>query len=163
MRTALGLLARLFSFLSTPSHTRTRTRSHAARRAPPPAFADGWGHLGAVGESFYQPVLQRVARSGRVCWATLVPEPDNPFDGNSVVVQIQGETVGHLTRSDARRYQRRLLTLTTPMQVPAKLIGGERDKPNFGVLLDCRAVEQLPKPKPLRKKKVTVDPTDQPF
>jgi hypothetical protein len=116
-----------------------------------------------VGESQYQPVLQRVARSGRVCWATLVPEPDNLFYGNAVVVQIQGETVGYLTSSDARRYQRRLLTLTKPMQVPAKLIGGERGKPNFGVLLDCRAVEQLPKPKPVRKKKVAVDPTDQPF
>jgi hypothetical protein len=116
-----------------------------------------------VGESQYQPALQRVARSGRVCWATLVPEPDNLFDGNAVVVQIQGDTVGYLTRADARRYQRRLLALPKPMQVPAKLIGGERGKPSFGVLLDCRAVEQLPKPKPVRKKKVAVDPTDQPF
>ena len=98
-----------------------------------------------------------------MCWATLVPEPDSPFDSNTVSVHIYGEQVGHLSRADARRYQRRLLTLAEPIQVPAKLIGGERDKPSFGVLLDCRAVEQMPKPKPVRKKKVTVDPTDQPF
>jgi hypothetical protein len=45
----------------------------------------------------------------------------------------------------------------------AKLIGGTWGKPHFGVLLDCRAVEQRPTPKPARKKKVKVDPTDQPF
>lgn len=47
--------------------------------------------------------------------------------------------------------------------VPAKLIGGTRDKPNFRVLLDCREVEHMPSPKPVRKKKQVVDPTDQPF
>ncbi len=79
-----------------------------ARHRPPPDFRDGWGHLGGVGESQYQPALRRVPRTGRVCWATLVPEPDNPFDSNAVVVQIECETVGYLDRRDARRYQRRL-------------------------------------------------------
>ena len=82
----------------------------------------------------------------------------------AVAVQIRGETVGYLSRGDAPRYQRRLLALPAPMDVPAKLIGGERDKPSFGVLLDCREVEHLPKPKPLRRQrtKAVLDP-DQPF
>ena len=94
---------------------------------------------------------------------TLVPQPDNPFDGHAVVVQIQGQTVGYLSRSDARRYQSRLRALDQPKDVPAKLIGGTPDKPFFGVLLDCREIEALPKPKVVRRNKVVIDPTDQPF
>jgi hypothetical protein len=128
-----------------------------------PEFPEGWGPLSAVGESQYQPALRRVAQSGRVCWATLKPEPDNPFDSNAVCVQVQAETVAYLSRADARRYQRRLLLLSTPMRVPAKLIGGTSDKPTLGIILDCREVERLPKPPTGRKKRVKVDPTDQPF
>jgi hypothetical protein len=57
-----------------------------------------------------------------------VPEPDNAFDRNAVMVEIDGHTVGYLSRAEARRYQRRLLPLPEPMQVPAKLFGGTRDK-----------------------------------
>lgn len=152
----MGLLSRLWSFLSTPASPPPTGRH-------PPVFPDGWGHLGAVGESQYQPALRRVARTGRVCWATLVPEPENPFDPNAVAVQVEGATVGYLARRDARRYQRRLRALAEPMEVPAKLIGGTWGKPHFGVILDCRAVEQLPNPKPVRKTKVKVDPAEQPF
>jgi hypothetical protein len=49
------------------------------------------------------------------------------------------------------------------MRVPAKLIGGTWDKPSFGVLLDCREVEQLPLPKRTRKKKINSEADDQPF
>ena len=128
----MGLLRRLFSFLfkSDPPAT---AAPEALR--PAPAWPDGWGYLGAVGESQYQPALWRVASANRVCWATLLPEPDNPFDGNAVAVLVENETVGYLTRADARRYRRRLLALSEPMQVPAKVIGGTRDKPFFGVLL----------------------------
>jgi len=129
----------------------------------PPAFPEGWGPVSAVGESQYQHVLRRIAKSGRVCWALLVAEPDNPFDGNAVAVHIQGKTVAYLSRTDAKRYQSRLRTLATPMPVPAKLIGGTRHKPSFGVLLDCRALEAMPKPKTTRRKRPAVDPADQPF
>jgi hypothetical protein len=50
-----------------------------------------------------------------------------------------------------------------PMDVPGKLTGGTRDKPTIGIILDCRKVEALPKPPTVRKKKIKVDPTDQPF
>jgi hypothetical protein len=79
------------------------------------------------------------------------------------MVEIDRHTVGYLSRSDARRYQRRLLPLAEPMQVPAKLIGGTSDKPSFGVLLDHREVERLPTPKRPRRRKVETAADDQPF
>ena len=121
------------------------------------------GPLSAVGESQYQPALQRAAQSGRVCRATLVPEPENPLDGHAVAVKILGETVAYLSRGDARRYQSRLRALERLKDVPAKLIGGTPDKPSFGILLDCREVERLPKPKAVRQKRVAIDPSGQPF
>jgi hypothetical protein len=123
----------------------------------------GYGYIGAVGESQYQDALRQVSRNGRLCSATLVPEPDNPFDVNAVAVQIDGLTVGYLCRTDARRYQRRLLTLERPLVVPAKLIGGTDDKPSFGVLLDCREVERMPTPKRTRRKAEAFDAGEQPF
>lgn len=157
----MGLLFRLRSlFVTSPAiHLNAPTAGGSA-----PVFPEGWGPLSAVGESQYQPALRRVAsQRGRVCWATLVPEPDNPFDGKAVCVQVAGETVAYLSRRDAGRLQKRLLTLSAPMRVPAKLIGGTADKPSYGILLDCRQAEALPKPKPVRKRKVVVDPSDQPF
>jgi hypothetical protein len=162
----MGGLRRLWSSLFGSRHMGKDTEPPPVpdrSRPAPPAFEEVWGYLGAVGESQYQPALRQVARNGPLCWAALVPEPENLFDSNAVAVKIQGQTVGYLARADARRYQRRLLALAQSLEVPAKLIGGTRDKPSFGVLLDCREVERLPKPKPIRKKKVVVDPTDQPF
>ena len=78
-------------------------------------------------------------------------------------MQVDGLTVGYLSRRDAGRLQKRLLALSSPLRVPAKLIGGTGDKPTFGIIVDCRDAERLPKPKPVRKKKLVVDPSDQPF
>jgi hypothetical protein len=136
------------------------SRPRAQRSSP--ADWSGYGYLGVVGESQYQSALQQIARRGRLCEATLIPEPENPFDANAVVVKIQGEVVGYLPRSHARRYQRRLVTLTEPHRCPAKLIGGTRDKPSFVVLIDQREVERMPSPKRQRKKR-TIDPNEQPF
>jgi hypothetical protein len=171
---ACAMAVTLWNRARTPGQARSSTAPSIAtsptpqRSAPssyvdPPAWDDAeFGYLGAVGESHYQDALSRTAAAGRVCWATLVPEPENPFDSNAVMVQIRGETVGYLSRTEARRYQRRLLALEQPLQIPAKIIGGAQDKPSFGVLLDCRAAERLPKPKRARKPSV-VEPTDQPF
>jgi hypothetical protein len=123
---------------------------------------EGYGYLGAVGESQYQPALQQIARGGRICEATLVPEPDNPFDVNAVAVKVNGHVVGYLPRSHARKYQRRLLALTEPFRCSAKLIGGVEDKPSFGILLDTRVIEHMPTPKSPRKKHA-IDPNETPF
>ena len=53
--------------------------------------------------------------------------------------------MAYLSRTDARRYQRRLLLRSTPLEVPRRAIGGP-DKPTFGIILDCREVESLPTP-----------------
>lgn len=122
-----------------------------------------YGYLGVVGESQYQDALLDILRTGRICEATLIPEPDNKFDVNAIVVKIQSKVVGYIPRSHARRYQRRLLTLAEPLRCPAKLIGGTVEKPHIGVLLDSRAVEHMPTPKRRRKKQQAIDPTDTPF
>jgi hypothetical protein len=163
LRSLVGLSPTASAGSPAPVHPPRLGVAHPEPSRAAPEFPEGWGPLSGVGESQYQPALRRVAQSGRICWATLVPEPDNPFDGNAVCVKVQGETVAYLSRTDARRYQRRLLQLSAPMQVPAKLIGGTADKPTFGILVDCREVERLPKPTPVRRKKVATDPTDQPF
>ena len=142
--------------------SRLPTGASASRPAALTPDWSGYGYLGAVGESQYQPALKGIARRGRICEATLIPEPDNPWDVNAVVVKIGEQVIGYLPRSHARRYQRRLLTLIEPYRCPAKLIGGTSDKPSFGVLLDTRVLEHMPTPKKPRKKR-TVDPTDTPF
>jgi hypothetical protein len=90
---------------------------------PPVQHPDwqGYGYLGAVGESQYQPALRQIARAGRLCEATLVAEPDNPFDVNAVAVKIGGELIGYVPRSHARRYQRRLLTLGATNALPSEV------------------------------------------
>ena len=72
---------------------------------------DDWSEVvAAVGEASYQPALRRICGSDR--WedvrcevrAVLVPEPSNQFDPNAVMVQVDGQVVGHLSRGDAVEY-----------------------------------------------------------
>jgi hypothetical protein len=145
-----------------PRAAAVREQTPVIANSEPEPFS-GYGYLGVVGESHYQDTLRQVAIDGKLCSATLVPEPDNVFDVNAVAVQISGMTVGYLSRPEARRYQRRLLALEHAMVVPAKLIGGTDEKPSFGVLLDCREVEALRVPKRTRKKQQAFDASDEPF
>jgi hypothetical protein len=79
----------------------------------------GRADLEVVGESQYQQELWRAAGSvgpttERVrveVQAVLVAEPQNPYDSNAVAIQIGGDTVGYLSRSDAERYRSGLLAL----------------------------------------------------
>jgi hypothetical protein len=64
-----------------------------------------------VGTSHYQPALAEI--SGRrgdeeirfETQATLVPEPENPHDGNAIAVHVQGRLVGYLSRDENPRWQ----------------------------------------------------------
>lgn len=64
-----------------------------------------------VGESHYQGALRDICGSepdediAFDCVAVLVPEPNNPYDAAAVMVQIEGQLVGYLSRSDARAYR----------------------------------------------------------
>lgn len=53
------------------------------------------------GESFYAAALRGLAEGPRERWASLVPDPDNPYDPNAVKVVIDGIHVGHLDRGTA--------------------------------------------------------------
>jgi hypothetical protein len=100
-----------------------------------------------VGESQYQPMLQRVAKHGRSFRAILMPEPDNPYDRNAIrVVAEEGTTIGYLSREDALAYREVFALLTRHGHVGAcraKLIGGTPGKRTLGVLINLRDTEGL--------------------
>lgn len=66
--------------------------------------------VAAVGESNYQDALCSVCGSTKwealrhECLAALVPEPSNRYDADAVMVQVEGELVGYLSRGDAMDY-----------------------------------------------------------
>lgn len=102
--------------------------------------------LSVVGESFYQPALLAVtgAAAGEEvrhdCIAELVPEPENPHDPNAVKVMIEGQQVGHLSRSDALLHGPRIQSMLERKQPPIcrAFVGCAPDtgNPNLGVVLD---------------------------
>ncbi len=79
----------------------------------------GQEDLDVVGESHYQGELWRAIGRRRPSkdhvrvevQAVLVAEPQNRYDSNAVAVQVAGDTVGYLSRSDAARYRDGLLAL----------------------------------------------------
>lgn len=101
-----------------------------------------------VGESHYQENLEKIC-GGRTresqdlkVRATLIPESDNPYDKNAVRVDIQGKTVGHLSREAAGEYRRDLRAAgfqNAPATCWANVRGGWKrgqDEGHFGVKLD---------------------------
>ena len=66
--------------------------------------------VAAVGESNYQHTLRSACGSVRWedvaydCLAVLVPQPSNRHDPNAVMVQVDGQLVGYLSRGDAADY-----------------------------------------------------------
>lgn len=63
-----------------------------------------------VGESNYQEAIRKACswKEGTEtrfeCMAELVPEPDNRYDPNAIMVRIDGDCVGYLSRGDALKY-----------------------------------------------------------
>jgi hypothetical protein len=83
-----------------------------------------------VGESYYQPALERTAAMAvdggpplpvtvsvkderDLPWfqAVLVREPDNAYDSNAIAVYSPAGKIGHLSREDAEEYQDVLLAV----------------------------------------------------
>lgn len=102
----MSWLARLFKSGQTPPQG-TRTAKAL--------LLEGKENVPAVGESYYQPALRSAcgARAQEAvqmeCTAALLLEPDNPYDGNAVMVQANGQQCGHLPREDALRYRQAML------------------------------------------------------
>lgn len=119
--------------------------------ASPPAKLPGPGtfHIPVVGGSHYQEALETIC-GGRTEFgvrlqttALLVPDDQNPHDSQAVRVEIDGQTVGFLTRYLAGRYRKALEQAGQPMLVAscdAVIVGGwdrgAHDRGHFGVRLD---------------------------
>ncbi len=109
------------------------------------------GFIEVVGESRYQEACQKARASGqtvgnyREFWAALEPEPTNPADSEAVRVHLDGQTLGYLTRGDARTFRKthvEAISSGRPVFCHARPIGGSRDKPTIGIMLDFLLYEE---------------------
>jgi hypothetical protein len=96
---------------------------------------DGYRDVAIVGESNYQHHLKQVVGTpddngvAVSCVAFLIPEPTNQYDANAVRIDINGGTVGYLSKSDAVKFHRRLKReeLTGAItSCPAMIFGGKQ-------------------------------------
>lgn len=107
-----------------------------------------------VGESNYQTALAKLAGDhgpqspDLKATAKLIPENDNPHDSSAVRVEIEGHTVGYLSRDDARGFRRRLGSKKLSGQITscgAMIMGGFIDRngkrASYGVVLDMKPFE----------------------
>ena len=102
-----------------------------------------------VGESHYQDALESIAgpkdedSKQLECTAELVLDDDNKYDNQAVLVAIEGQKVGHLSRQHAREFRAELKRQNITVgvfKVPALIVGGwdrgDDDVGHFGVKLD---------------------------
>lgn len=133
---------------------------------------------GIVGESNYQDNIQnalgyidddqkRFREEGLT--AELFLEDDNPHDPeNAVRVEIEGEIVGYLSTSDAKRYRKAIkaLELSNIIGVCGAAISGKRpddyEDMNFGVFLDLDLKDLKVEPERVKPVKVIEEPLTQP-
>lgn len=105
--------------------------------------------LDVVGESYYQVALESICggRSNsyeeRIVEAILIHEDDNPYDNQAISINIHGKKVGHLSRSDARKYRKEMeragypgITATCSAMIVGGWDRGGGDQGHFGVKLD---------------------------
>lgn len=159
----MSIIEKIISFIinviTSKSDTKISTNDISAQQL----FLNGPGtyNIDVVGESNYQNALIKIcgghSRDGhnKVIRAQLIHENSNPHDNMAIRIDIQGMTVGYLTRTLAREFRKRLLESGypgKPASCNAIIVGGwdrgKGDKGHFGVRLD------LPEqPKRIRKKK----------
>lgn len=139
----MGLLNRLFG--RSPSPTAETRRPSPAATLVTATLYSGAETLEVVGESFHQDALWRIVggrRSDRVrhdVVASLVPEPDNPYDENAIKVLIDGQQVGHLSADDAAEYLPGLLRLidqsaSSAVALAGVVVGGGSRLDGIGML-----------------------------
>lgn len=134
-----------------PADIPTVTASYRLKVIRPAGAIAGPGtfSVDVVGESHYQDAIAFLcggkSREGvnHIVNATLVPEDDNPHDRQAVRVDVEGYTVGYLSRKHAREYRNQLRRTgypKSPMSCRAKIVGGWDRGPDdtgyFGVTLD---------------------------
>jgi hypothetical protein len=99
-----------------------------------------------VGVSFYQKVLEKIC--GNKCGkgldvftqADIIPDNDNPHDNNAVRVEIDGETVGHLSRKNAILWRSKMISdnHSGVVKCPAKIVWDKNydEEGSYGVWLN---------------------------
>jgi hypothetical protein len=114
-----------------------------------------WPEIGeycfeVVGESHYQKALRKHAGEHgedgceTYCSALLVPEDHNEYDNKAVRVTVGVDTVGYLSRDDARSFRRRLSTKKMSGEITgcnAVIKGGymrNGEKMSYGIWLDMK-------------------------
>jgi len=95
-----------------------------------------------VGESYYQDNIKKMMYRNNLL-ATMTPEPNNQHDINAVRIDIDGRTVGYLSRDCNKQFKSLLLNAglkdTDKTQCFASVIGGhtKNGKPtSYGIVLD---------------------------
>lgn len=141
-RAHMGFWSRLFG---PPSAPMAQASAPNAIRLPGP----GLFSLEAVGESKYQAALARICGGvtadgvDLLTEATLIHEDANPYDSQAVRVDINGKTVGYLSRTHARQFRREMAKAGNTgcdAICAARIRGGwdrgTDDRGSFGVRLD---------------------------
>jgi hypothetical protein len=120
-------------------------------------FVDGEGDydLEVVGESNYQKHLKRICgghtKEGhrKKVVAELYYEDNNPYDKKAIQVKIDRNTIGYLSRDDARLYRKRIKKTGHEgiiVKCNAVIVGGRKtgifSKTYFGVWIDI-PIEKL--------------------
>jgi hypothetical protein len=125
---------------------------------PRDAPANDYVSVKVAGESQYQESLRQICgRKGNEAIrlegkkARLVPEPDNPHDSCAVRVEIDGMTVGYMSRGNARLYHKRVAAMIEDGEHPIVdtwigCHGPEAENPNIGVRLKIPRDSRLEQP-----------------
>lgn len=89
------------------------------------------GHDVAIAGTYYQKTNTRAAflalggkREGRgevAGWATLLPEPTNPYDENAVLVLVEGKKIGYIPAPEAPMYAKWIWENGGIVEVPVRL------------------------------------------
>lgn len=117
-----------------------------------------------VGVSFYQKALEKICDGRREegieghVQAKIIPYEDNPYDAHAVRIEIEGETVGYLSRKKALIWRSKMISdgFSGALSCPAK-IAWDRNSfkaGSYGVWLDIDLT--LPDSTPERNSEHTV-------
>jgi hypothetical protein len=133
----LSLLKRMFMPSAPAPVTKAASTPRDKAKPKPRRFVE------IRGESHYQEALSTIA-GGKTpdghlmpVAARVIPEDGNPADPMAVRVEVRGQTVGYLSRYQARQFRKRS---SIAVDCSAKIVGGwdrgRGDTGHFGIELD---------------------------
>ena len=142
--------------------------SHNTENSPTPS---GTFDVIVVGVSFYQTALEKICGNKHeqgvalFTQANIVPYNDNPHDANAVRVEIDGETVGHLSRKNASIWRSKMISdnLSGAIKCPAKIVWDRsaHKEGSYGVWVDLDLTLSDSKPEIAQTASVAGNQSDQ--